>query len=221
MPDNTSSDLSEYLKQLRSVRESYETSLKQKIGGRTFDFLENHIQGLLVDSEAVKSILNSSNLPYDLNIIDDYSFVVFPAAKAYEGFLKQLSVKAKFTTVKKRKNVLITRRLLEVEPDFGIGKIFNEQDNPKIKSALKDKSRYKSYPDLMRTAWDLCRCDILHYDFSNPVKRRRNQIEDELSMIYRAIKCGYEGYINTPDYSAEEIMSQIRARFENIGTNNN
>lgn len=58
------------------------------------------LQKLLKTSEFIHNSVKSwgADLPGGKREFDDYSFVVFPAAKAYEGFLKKLFFDLKFIT---------------------------------------------------------------------------------------------------------------------------
>lgn len=55
---------------------------------RTFLFVSEDLKKLLRDGETLVEVVASSTQTYS-----DYSFVVFPFAKAYEGFLKELFFK--------------------------------------------------------------------------------------------------------------------------------
>ena len=55
-------------------------------------YLGEDLQKLLITSEFLYGVVESwgADLPGGKKEFHDYSFVVFPAAKAYEGFLKKL-----------------------------------------------------------------------------------------------------------------------------------
>lgn len=65
-----------------------------------WSYLEEDLQKLLKESEFIYSTVKSwgADLPGGKREFDDYSFVVFPAAKAYEGFLKKLFMDLGFIT---------------------------------------------------------------------------------------------------------------------------
>jgi len=75
-------------------------SLDQLGGKIWWPYVEEDLQKLLKASvfiyETVKGL--GVDLPGGKREFDDYSFVVFPAAKAYEGFLKKLFLDLKFIT---------------------------------------------------------------------------------------------------------------------------
>src|SRR4030042_6583927 len=59
-------------------------------------YLEKDLQGLLKESILLKEIFGTQEkTKFEFN---DYSFLVFPAAKAYEGFLKKLFLDLGFIT---------------------------------------------------------------------------------------------------------------------------
>ena len=63
-------------------------------------YLGNDLQRLLLTSEFLFTVVGSwgADLPGGKKQFHDYSFVVFPAAKAYEGFLKKLFLDLNFIT---------------------------------------------------------------------------------------------------------------------------
>ncbi len=65
-----------------------------------WNYLEEDLQELLTESFLIMDILKGmgADLPGGKREFHDYSFVVFPAAKAYEGFLKKFYLDMKFIT---------------------------------------------------------------------------------------------------------------------------
>jgi len=63
-------------------------------------YIEEDLQELLKESFLLGEIFKGmgADLPGGKSQFHDYSFVVFPAAKAYEGFLKKLFLDLKFIT---------------------------------------------------------------------------------------------------------------------------
>jgi hypothetical protein len=63
-------------------------------------YIEEDLQELLVSSEFLVNVVKGwgGDLPGGKQVFHDYSFVVFPAAKAYEGFLKKMFLDLKFIT---------------------------------------------------------------------------------------------------------------------------
>lgn len=65
-----------------------------------WSYLEGDLQRLLATSEFLFRVTEGwgTNLPGGGKEFHDYSFIVFPAAKAYEGFLKKLFLDLNFIT---------------------------------------------------------------------------------------------------------------------------
>lgn len=63
-------------------------------------YIEEDLQELLVASEFLANTIKSwgGDLPAGRQVFHDYSFVVFPIAKAYEGFLKKMFYDLRFIT---------------------------------------------------------------------------------------------------------------------------
>lgn len=63
-------------------------------------YIEGDLQELLKESFLLIEIFKGlgADLPAGRRVFHDYAFVVFPAAKAYEGFLKKLFFDLKFIT---------------------------------------------------------------------------------------------------------------------------
>ncbi len=63
-------------------------------------YVEDDLQELLVASEFLTNVVKSwgADLPSGSKVFHDYSFIVFPAAKAYEGFLKKIFLDLGFIT---------------------------------------------------------------------------------------------------------------------------
>lgn len=211
MPDNTQlTEFRSFLEQQKVIRNRYTDIVKRSIGNKAFDYLHDEIQTLLINTEIMSSLVRNTTNSAELGLINDYSFLVFPAARAYEGFLKQLAVHVGFTYTKNKTFLNITDTLLKDNPDFGIGLIFNEAVNPNIKTKLVDAHRSKNHPNFMKAIWDKCRCDVLHYDYKKFASIRLDQSVQEINMIYQAIRWGYEGYIGEAEYSLPELMKTLK-----------
>lgn len=67
-----------------------------------WNYLEEDLQELISESFLLMDVLAGmgADLPGGKSEFHDYSFVVFPAAKAYEGFLKKIFLDLKFITAK-------------------------------------------------------------------------------------------------------------------------
>jgi hypothetical protein len=115
-----------------------------------WSYLGDDLQKLLMTSEFLYRVVESwgADLPGGKKEFNDYSFVVFPAAKAYEGFLKKLFLELKFIT----------------EEDyygkhFRIGKALNPSLPRELRSeGVYDKiAQYCNGPDLADKLWEAWR----------------------------------------------------------------
>lgn len=120
----------------------------------------------------------------------DYSFVVFPASKAYEGFLKKL---------------FLDMGLITKDDYFGkhfrIGKSLNPTLPPKYRDDdwvyddLVGFCKGKSLPDFLWETWRNCRNLVFHW-FPNEkkaislgqAKERLQKIVDAIDMAYSTCK---------------------------------
>lgn len=124
-----------------------------------WSYLGEDIQKLLLTSEFLYDVVESwgTELPSGKEKFHDYSFVLFPAAKAYEGFLKKMFLDMGFIT----------------EEDyygkhFRIGKALN----PSLPKELRRESvydkivKYCNGPVLANRLWEtwrVCRNLIFHW----------------------------------------------------------
>lgn len=117
----------------------------------------------------------------------DYSFIVMPAAKAYEGFLKQLFFDLK----------LISRQQLE-EDYFRVGKALNpELEHVKrlrkqcLYDEISEKCNEKT-AELLWQAWKKCRNRLFHYFVKEQQVFTLEEAEERLNQIVKAIKIAFE-----------------------------
>lgn len=88
----------------------------------------------------------------------DYSFVVFPAAKAYEGFLKTLFLDLGFITEKDYygKRFRVGKALNPALPDKYKGKRY-------VYDKMVDFCKGKDLPDQLWDTWKTCRNRLFHW----------------------------------------------------------
>lgn len=105
-----------------------------------------------------QSILLTNKVAHWDTKFHDYSFIVFPAAKGYEGFLKKMFLDLNF----------ITRAEYEYKY-FRIGKALNPELDKKYRSKESVYDRLIEFcggPDLANNLWDTwrtCRNIIFHW----------------------------------------------------------
>lgn len=114
----------------------------------------------------------------------DYSFVVFPFAKAYEGFLKKIFLESHFITPADYKS-----------RHFRVGEVMS----PNLAARLRDRSVYKKIcgqvgcelSDTIWETWKVGRNEVFHYF---PDRDEIVTFEDAYKRIVMIIKAVEDGY---------------------------
>jgi hypothetical protein len=114
----------------------------------------------------------------------DYSFLVFPFAKAYEGFLKQLFLDVKFIS-----------HLDYISDHLRLGKLLS----PNLVNKLKERSLYKKIKDKagqdladkIWNAWKLGRNQVFHYYPHNLKALTFSQAENIIDNILLVMEESY------------------------------
>lgn len=132
-------------------------------------FLGKDILELINDSNTLLKLAKKN----DSGNLTDFSFIVLPYAKAFEGVLKKILVEA---------NILTNDELI-ANPDISVNKYFNPASNAKILELLRDKKRDKAVPYVIFSTYQECRNQILHYDTYRDL--RLKTIEDAEFYIRR------------------------------------
>lgn len=137
-------------------------------------FLSQNQKNLLTDVETILNIVDLDDH------IHDYAFFVAPIAKAYEGFLKDFFLKID----------IISNEDYESER-FRVGKTLN----PSLR--YKRFSVYQKLADIhesgeelaekLWTAWKFGRNEIFHYFPNISENLNRQQAEDRVNMLLKAI----------------------------------
>lgn len=156
--------------------------LKEKINlyitrwiSRDFDeYIGNDLLELLEDGYRMINDFNKDKGTLSFPQVSDYSFLILPTAKAYEGILKK---------------ILINKGMLKEEglknnPNVNVGSFFNPLGNEAVFKILRDKARDKSIPHVIYSTYQECRNQLLHYDLY-----RDNRVKsiDEARFIYQRI----------------------------------
>lgn len=137
-------------------------------------YLTGHQSELVNDVEIILKRLHISDL------ISDYSFLVSPIAKAYEGFLKDFFLKLDIIND------------YDYESDrFRVGKTLNPSLRYKRFSVYQKLSDYhEKGEELAETLWDAWkfgRNEIFHYFPGNYKNLSKNEAEDRINLLLRAI----------------------------------
>ena len=137
-------------------------------------FLNKNQRELIDDVEIVLKRLIS------IEHINDYSFIVAPIAKTYEGYLKDFFLK-----------IGIIDQFSYESDRFRVGKTLNPSlryKNYSIYQRLTELSdKGEELAELLWDAWKFGRNEIFHY-FPNDFKNlNRNEAEDRIALLLRAI----------------------------------
>lgn len=151
-------------------------------------FLSADQQGLIED---VQTILNCLSQP---DHIHDYSVLVAPIAKAYEGFLKDFFLQ---TGIIDQETYLSDR--------FRVGKTLNPSLRYKrfsIFQKLADLDQQgEELAEVLWDAWKFGRNEIFHYFPNNLKKLNYQEAEDRITLVLNAInKAG--------DFQQEHLASR-------------
>ncbi len=156
-----------------------EVSLKSK---PWYDYLEEDLRELLAESFQLISAVESWS-----DHFHDYSFIVFPAAKAYEGFLKKMFFDLKFIGENEYFGT-----------HFRIGKALNPQLEPRFreKESVYDKlinltNGENFLADMLWDTWKNCRNLIFHWF---PDEKRAINFEEAKDRVGQVIKAIDESY---------------------------
>lgn len=137
-------------------------------------YLTGHQSELINDVEIILKRLQIQDT------ISDFSFLVAPVAKAYEGFLKDFFLKISIISID------------EYESDrFRVGKTLNPSLRYKRFSVYQKLSEYhekgEELAESLWDAWKFGRNEIFHYFPGSYKNLSRNEAEDRIGLLLRAI----------------------------------
>jgi hypothetical protein len=137
-------------------------------------YLSSHQQELLKDTQTIFNRLELRDG------ISDYSFLVSPVAKLYEGFLKDFFLKIGIISE------------VEYESDrFRVGKTLNPSLRYKRFSVFQKLSdSHEKGEELAETLWDAWkfgRNEIFHYFPGNYKNLTKQEAEDRIALLLKAI----------------------------------
>jgi len=147
--------------------------LKEK---KWWPYVEKDIRSLFVEAFILMEFAKESDQKFN-----DYAFVVFPAAKGYEGLLKKVFLDLGFIT----KEDFFGKR-------FRIGKALN----PSLEKAFRHESVYdrlvthckgKEVADKLWQTWRLSRNLVFHWFPNEKNSLDLDEAKDRLEMILSAI----------------------------------
>jgi hypothetical protein len=118
--------------------------------------------------------------------VSDYSYIVLPAAKAYEGVLKKILVNAG----------LVSEQTILEKPELSLNSYFNPVGNEGIFNSLKDKARDKAIPHIIYSTYQECRNQIFHHDSYRDSKITLEDADFYIRRIDDAISKAYKTFVN-------------------------
>jgi hypothetical protein len=138
------------------------------------EYLTGHQSELVNDIEIILKRLQIQDP------VSDFSFLVAPIAKAYEGFLKDFFLKL---------NIISDN---EYESDrFRVGKTLNPSLRYKRFSVYQKLSEYhdkgEELAEKLWDAWKFGRNEIFHYFPGNYKNLSKNEAEERINLLLRAI----------------------------------
>ena len=149
------------------------TQFNQQLFRQALEYLPSPQKDLLSDVQTIMSHLQQ-------NSINDYSFLVAPAAKAYEGYLKDFFLKIGLIDQRQHGS---TR--------FRVGKTLNPSLRFKRFSVFQKLADVHSdgeeLAEILWDGWKYARNEILHYFPKNLKKLTLSQAKDRIALILNAI----------------------------------
>lgn len=175
VPDSEREAALEYLNKPEAEREALDW-IDEHLGQGVFEFLpSNEREGYISGSSVLLWLKTSSRK------LPDYSTVVMPFARAYEGFVIQLAIHLGIATEEKIKTSVDQIRAGD----------FLQQVRDKI--VKMDKDRYEGLADTLQSAWRDIRNKVLHSDPLNPPPHKNlTHAENDIATLNRAMFRGYE-----------------------------
>lgn len=139
-----------------------------------WEYLSKDIQGLILDGEQLTSLVGNSS-----SVVSDYSYLVFPFAKAYEGFLKKLFL-----------DLGVIHEDDYYGEDIRIGRILNPFYEDKRRSAYESLSKHAKgsheISERLWQAWRHGRNQVFHYF---PYNFKRLSFDEALDVVKEFCGC--------------------------------
>lgn len=144
---------------------------------KVLEFLNPNDQQTLTSAAGVRNAILKTK-----QILEDYSVVVMPFAKVYEGFLIRLAIHfgmVETEKISKKSNAIEIGNWIEA-----------------IRKRIPDPKRYSEITDTLAAAWG-CRNKAIHSDFVHPYNTLHSweEAESEISTILRAMSRAHRLFI--------------------------
>ncbi len=147
-----------------------------------WEYLEKDLQGLLREATLLIEKVSLWNEKFP-----DYSFIVFPAAKAYEGFLKRL---------------FLERGFISEEDYYGKRFRVGKALNPSLEKRLRAKESVydkivqfcggKDLADKMWNTWKVCRNLLFHWFPNEKNAIDFDQSKERVALIIETIDAAFD-----------------------------
>ncbi len=168
---------------MKSILQAMDVNLKDKAWWR---YLEADLQELFTESLVLVDIFEKRNEEISKEEFEDYSFIVFPAAKAYEGFLKKIFLDLGF---------------INREQYYGKHLRIGKSLSPYLPKDLERESVYKKLVDYcggeklaenLWETWKTSRNLVFHWfpDEKNAINF--SEAKEKISLIISAIDLAFE-----------------------------
>jgi hypothetical protein len=177
VPDSERHALFEHMNRPQTERMALEWAYKY-LGEQVFEFLEMNDRETYLSGAGLFLSIQEMKLQ-----LPDYSIVVMPFARAYEGFIIQLAFQLGITT---QETMLANAKVTKIGE-------YLKQIKDKIERT--DKTQYGHLIDALQSAWRGVRNKVMHSDHANPHPYTQlSYAEQDIQAIHRAISLGY-GYL--------------------------
>lgn len=176
VPDSEREAALEYLNKPEAEREALDWAYEH-LGQDVFEFLPSTEREGYISGASVLLWLKASKRK-----LPDYSTIVMPFARAYEGFVIQLAMHL---------GIVDEAKIKEIDADqIRAG---NYLDQVREKIIKTDRSRYEGLGNTLQSAWRDIRNKVLHYDPLNPPPYRSlTDAENDIAALNRAMYHGHE-----------------------------
>ncbi|MGB5056865.1 MAG: ribonuclease HIII [Nitrospirales bacterium] len=169
-------DASSYLESPDAENEAADW-LYRKVDREVLEFLYPNDKLTLLAAAGVRNAFLKSE-----QSLPDYSVVVMPFAKPYEGFLIRLAIHLDLVTEN-----AVSRKSNTIEVGVWLDA---------IRTRLPDIKRYSEIADTLKAAWG-CRNKAMHSDpiYSLSTLKKFDDAEEEVNAIFRAINRAYSVFV--------------------------
>lgn len=205
VPDSEREAALEYLNKPEAEREALDWAYEH-LGQDVFEFLPSTEREGYLSGASVLLWLKASNRK-----LPDYSTIVMPFARAYEGFVIRLAIHLGIIDEAKIEKI-----------DVAQIRAGNYLDQVRERIIGTDKSRYEGLANTLQSAWRDIRNKVLHFDPLNPPPHRSlADAENDIAALNRAMYHGYEylvqrGIITAKERPPREEYITLRVHIERL-----